>query len=372
MTEIEHAGSRARLRWPIAVLTALVVAGGLAAWQFRQRNATGNAVATRVEAVAPALTVTAATPAMQDWTLDIEAAGAIMPWEEASIGTQVGGYQLIDVRVNVGDHVRKGQLLARFDPALLRADEEQLTASHEQAEANRTRAAALVVSGGISAQDAQATATAARTAAALLAAKRLQLRYTEIVAPDDGTISSRTATVGAVVPAAQELFRMIRQDRLEWRGELTATQLAQVAVGQSVALRLPDGSVASARIRQLAPQLNAETRLALVYADVARGSRARAGMYATGRIALATRPALTLPAECLVIRDGRSYVASLLGDDAQATIAMRAVTVGRRQGERIEVLEGLAATERVVDRGAGFLNDGDIVRVVADKPTPTP
>lgn len=104
----------------------------------------------------------------------------------------------------------------------------------------------------LSDQEALQFSTEARTATALLAGKRLELRYTAILAPDDGVISARTATLGAVVPAGQELFRMIRKNRLEWRGELTAPQLRDVAKGQRIALRLPDGSDASAVVLRTA------------------------------------------------------------------------------------------------------------------------
>src|SRR3546814_9346371 len=108
--------------------------------------------------------------------------------------------------------VRKGPVLARLDPALLKADEAQLRASDDQAEANRQRALSLQASGGVSDQDVLQYVTQARTAAAALAAKRLQLRYTSVVAPDDGVISARTATLGAVAPAGQEFFRPPRQE----------------------------------------------------------------------------------------------------------------------------------------------------------------
>ena len=162
----------------------------------------------------PALTVAIASPRMETWPDTLSASGVIAPWEEASIGTQIGSYQLIEVRANVGDQVRRGQLLARLNPALLRAEEAQLLARYQQAQANDRRAKGLLAAGGISDQDALQFATNMKTASALLSAKRLELRYTAILAPDDGAISARTATLGAVVPAGQELFRMIRQNRL--------------------------------------------------------------------------------------------------------------------------------------------------------------
>ncbi len=314
----------------------------------------------------PTLSVTAVSPTRVMWPITLDAQGPIAPWQEASIGTQIGSYQLIEVLVNVGDQVKRGQVLARLNPALLKAEETQLLARYEQATANSLRAQQLQAAGGISDQDELQYTTEARTAASLLAAKRLELRYTSIVAPDEGVISARTATLGAVVPAGEELFRMIRKNRLEWRGELTAEQLKSVENGQSVALTLPDGSGARAVIRQTAPSLATDTRLAILYADLLPGSRARAGMYAKGQIAVGEAPALTVPAECVVIHDGRSYVAQIVGTRATQKVALREIATGRRQGDATEVRRGLSGSERLVRRGGAFLNDGDIVRVVDD------
>lgn len=312
-----------------------------------------------------ALTVTSTRPREVTWPVTLKASGAIAAWEEASIGAQIGGYQLIDVRVNVGDQVKKGQVLARFDRALLLADQAQLQANADQAAANRERALTLKSSGGISDQDVLQLVTQSKTADAALAANQLRLQYTDVVAPDSGVISARTATLGAVVPVGQELFRMIRQGRIEWRAELTAEQLSQVEIGQQITLQLPDGSSASATARQVSPSLDSESRLAIVYADIHPGSRARAGMYVAGNIRLADSPALVVPARSVVIRDGRSNIVTLSDDGPTPKASLRRVDVGRRRGEEVEITRGLDRDERVVVEGAGFLADGDVVRVAS-------
>jgi RND family efflux transporter MFP subunit len=341
----------------------------------------GGAPAPAAPAVALTVTTTAAQSAR--WPMTLDATGAIAPWQEASIGTQVGGLLLREVNANVGDVVRRGQVLARFDVQMLQADESLLKANLRQAEAlaaqaeaNRQRAQQLQGGGGISGQDVLQAVTQAATAQAQVAAvqaqlvsRRLQMTFATVTAPDDGVISARSATVGAVATSGQELFRLIRKSRLEWRGELTAAQLASVAAGQIVALGLPDGRSVTARVRQIAPSLDPATRLGTVYADIDPGSPARAGMYARGRFLLAETPAITLPAAAVVIRDGRSYVISVpstretLAEPTITRVTLRPVVVGRRQGAQIEILQGLPAGSRVVVQGAGFLNDGDTVRI---------
>ncbi|XAH23766.1 efflux RND transporter periplasmic adaptor subunit [Xylophilus sp. GW821-FHT01B05] len=304
------------------------------------------------------VTVTATTEAR--WPTTLEASGSIAPWQDAVIGSQVSGLRLTDIRVNVGDHVKRGQVLAVFDVDLLRADEARLQALSQQAEANGKRALQLKGSGGISEQEVLQYTTQADVAKAQLQSTRLQLRYAEVTAMDDGVISARTATVGAVYGTGQELFRMIRQSRLEWRGEMTAVQLAQVQPGQRVELALPDGSSAIAKVRQIAPSLDGQTRLGIAYADIGPGSAARAGMYVRGQVALPDSRAVFVPAASVVIRDGRSYVPKLLDGDR---IGLQAVTVGRRQKDRLEIVSGLRVGEKVAVQGAGFLNDGDLVHV---------
>jgi RND family efflux transporter MFP subunit len=321
----------------------------------------------------PALTVTAARAEVVTWPSSVETSGPVAAWQDAVIGARVAGLPLAEVRANVGDHVRRGQLLARFDDASPRAEMAQAEAALAQAianaretAANRDRALKLKGSGALSDQSilqavTQADASAAQvdSARAALAASKLRLEYTRVTAPDDGIVSARTATLGAVASAGGELFRLIRGGRLEWRAELTPTQLALVRPGLEVKLTLPDGSPASGRIRELAPALDPTSRLGVAYVDLEPGSQARAGMYAHGRIETSASPALTVPAESIVIRDGRSYVAQLDGDHVEFV----AVTTGRREASRVEVLDHLVAGQPVAVRGAGFLGDGDLVRV---------
>jgi RND family efflux transporter MFP subunit len=311
-----------------------------------------------------ALTVTTGVPERAVWPSTIEASGPIAPWQEASISAQVGGYQLIDVRVNVGDQVRKGDILAKFDPALLHAEEAQLAANFAQAEANHKRALELKANGFISEQNILQLETQMKVTAAQLQAKRLQLRYTDIIAPDDGAISARAATLGAVVGVGQELFKLVRQNRLEWRAEVSAKQIGEIKPGQTAELTLPDGSAVTATVRQIAPTLSQDSRLGVIYADLAEETTARAGMYTTGRIVVDEHSALVVPSEAVVLRDGRNYVLTL-GPGNTAKVATQAVEIGQRRSDKIEIRGGLSEDTRIIVRGAGFLNDGDTVRVVA-------
>lgn len=327
----------------------------------------------------PALTVTVTTPQPAQLPVKVAANGNVMAWQEASIGTEANGLRLADVKVNVGDIVRRGQVLATFAPDTINADLAQNRAAVAEAEAtladaaaNAQRARELQTTGALSAQQINAYLTAERTAQARLEAvkavartQQLRLAQTRVLAPDNGVISARSATVGAVLPAGQELFRMIRGGRLEWRAEVPAADLAKLKPGQPATVVLAGGTSIEGRLRIVGPTVDPQTRNGLVYVDLPAGNAARAGMFARGEFEIGSGPALTLPQAAVLLRDGFSYVLRV-GPDAK--VVQTKVSVGRRAGDRIEITGGLDASARVVASGGGFLGDGDLVRVVEAAP----
>jgi hypothetical protein len=117
-----------------------------------------------------------------------------------------------------------------------------------------------------------------------------------VLAPDDGVISARGATVGSLTEAGEELFRLIRGGRLEWRAEVPAADLARVAPGGAATLTGPDGAVVRGTVRLVAPSVDPQTRNGLVFVDIpASAAAVRAGMFARGEFELGRAPALTLP-----------------------------------------------------------------------------
>jgi RND family efflux transporter MFP subunit len=323
----------------------------------------------------PSLTVTVIQPQRMDIPLAVAANGSIAAWQEAGIGSEAQGYRLAEVRANVGDTVKKGQVLAVFAAKMAQAELLQGKAAVAEAEANLAAAAAdarrardLQSNGALSAQQITQYLTAEKTAQARLdvqkaAVNALQIRLgqTQVKAPDDGVISARSAAVGAVTPAGQELFRLIRQGRLEWRAEVAAADLAAIRPGQHVRLTPAGGSVIEGRVRMVAPTVDTATRNGLVYVDLPKPGAAKAGMFARGEFAVGGKTGFTLPQSAVLLRDGYSYVFQLQPDNK---VRQLKVTVGRRLGDRIEITSALDANARFVAAGAGFLADGDLVRVV--------
>jgi RND family efflux transporter MFP subunit len=326
-----------------------------------------------------ALTVTTVRPQPADLAIKLSANGNVAAWQETIIGAEVNGLRLTDVRVNVGDVVKRGQVLASFAPETINAELAQQRASVAEAEAslaeanaNAARAKTLEASGAFSAQQINQYLTAAKTAEARLAAARavattsqIRLKNTRVLATDDGVISARAATVGSIVQAGQEMFRLIRNNRLEWRAELTATELDKISIGQQVNVTTPAGTSVPGRVRMVAPTVDAQTRQALVYVDLINDKKnpnfpAKAGMYAKGEFVLGSSNALTVPSQAVVVRDGFNYVFEVKADKR---VAQRKVSVGRRTVDRTEVLDGLTADVPIVASGAGFLNEGDLVAI---------
>ena len=195
--------------------------------------------------------------------------------------------------------------------------------------------------------------------------------------PFDGVISARTASVGSVLSAGSELFRLIRQARLEWRAEVTASELGRLQAGTIALVTASNGSVLKGSVRMIGPTVDPQTRSALVYVDlpqettkqVSKQAPFKAGMFASGRFELGTSKAMTVEQQSVVVRDGFSYVFRLNPDQRVSQVKVK---LGRRVGTRIEVLDGIAQDTRIALAGAGFQNDGDLVHVVDSPATTVP
>ncbi|WP_295523380.1 efflux RND transporter periplasmic adaptor subunit [uncultured Pseudacidovorax sp.] len=367
-----------RSRRPLFLVILVVAVLAVAAFfLLRGKPAEGEAAKKTDKPAAtarPALTVTVVQPQPADLVAGLPANGNIAAWQEAIIGSESAGLRLADVRVNVGDVVKKGQVLATFSGDTVQAEVAQARASLAEAEAaaadaaaNAERARTLSATGALSqaqinqylttGQTAKARVEAARAA---LQAQQVRQRNTQVLAPDDGVISSRTATVGAVVGSGAELFRLVRRGRLEWRAEVASNELPKVRVGQKARVTAASGVTVEGTVRALAPTVDPQTRNALVYVDLPANGDVRAGMYARGEFMLGRIEQLTVPQSAVVVRDGFASVFEV-GPDGK--VAMRRVTTGQRAGDRIAIAEGVKPEMKLVERGAAFLNDGDVVQV---------
>ena len=327
-----------------------------------------------------ALTVTVVQPEQQNWKQTFTANGNIAAWQEVVIGSELSGQRLTRVNVNVGDEVKRGQVLAEINSDTIRADLAAAKASYAEAQAvladavtNNKRIQQLRNTGAISAQELTQYQTSQATAQARLDASRaqiesnqLRLAQTQVISPDNGVISARTATVGSLAQTGQELFRLIRDHRLEWRAEVTTSDLYKLKQGMNVRIFSPDPAqpAITGKVRIIAPVIDPQTRYGLVYVDLPATQAFRMGMFVKGEFDLGEKPALTIPQTALLLRDGFAYV-FIVGKNNR--VAQQKVTVGRRLADRVEILD-LPANVKLVASGTGFLTDGDLVTVAKDIP----
>ncbi|KRG43265.1 RND transporter [Stenotrophomonas panacihumi] len=353
------------LRWyvPVLMVLSLAACGGA---DKKSEDESGQA---------SALAVSLAPAQAQRMARTVLVSGPVSAFEEMQLGVELSGQRVTALNVDVGQWVKKGQVLLELDHRTLDSELAQADASLRQAQTaqelaglNYERGAKLAAEKLISASsldELRATRTDAEAQTATARARRdsakLQRDFAELRAPADGVISKRLVQPGQVVAAGSELLRLIRDNRLEWRAELSEAQLAGVAVGNTVTLPYGGQDVVG-RIRAVSPGVDSQTRTGTIYADLPAPGALKQGVYVEGRIVTGDGQALTIPSASIVQRDGHSYV--FLVDDKQQAQRRRVRTGQVTQG-RTEIVEGLKAGEQVVVDGAGFLGEGDRVRVVA-------
>ncbi|WP_312102731.1 efflux RND transporter periplasmic adaptor subunit [Acinetobacter venetianus] len=369
--------------WFILTIIIVLLIIGVVIWQVKADKNTAKNKDQNDGNLSPkaALTVTVIQPEVQNWKQTFTANGNIAAWQEVVISSELSGQRLTKVNVNVGDKVHRGQVLAEINSDTIRADLAAAKASYAEAQAvladaitNNKRIQQLKNTGAISAQEStqyqtsQATAQARLDAAkAQIESNQLRLAQTQIVAPDNGVISARTATVGSLAQTGQELFRLIRDQRLEWRAEVTSEDLYKLKEGMSARVFSPDPAqpAVSGKVRMIAPVIDPQTRYGLVYVDLPTTQAVRMGMFAKGEFDLGQKSALTIPQTALLLRDGFSYVFIV---DQQNRVSQQKVSVGRRVGDRVEILDLANDNVKLVSSGTGFLTDGDLVTVAKDIP----
>ena len=369
--------------WFILAIVIVLLLVAFLLWKSGSSNKTAatekpdNAETTEQKA---ALTVTVVQPEKQNWKQTFTANGNIAAWQEVVIGSELSGQRLTRVNVNVGDEVKRGQVLAEINSDTIRADLAAAKASYAEAQAvladavtNNKRIQQLRNTGAISAQELTQYQTSQATAQARLDASRaqiesnqLRLAQTQVISPDNGVISARTATVGSLAQTGQELFRLIRDHRLEWRAEVTTSDLYKLKQGMNARIFSPDPAqpAITGKVRIIAPVIDPQTRYGLVYVDLPATQAFRMGMFVKGEFDLGEKPALTIPQTALLLRDGFAYV-FIVGKINR--VAQQKVTVGRRLADRVEILD-LPANVKLVASGTGFLTDGDLVTVAKDIP----
>lgn len=359
---------RIRTRWAGAAVALMTATVTLAACG-------GHGGEEKEKAPAGTQTVSVQVAATENLPRTVTASGTVSAWEEVPVGAETGGLVATAVLVDEGSYVRQGQPLVQMNTALLDAQVRQQQAAVQTAEANAARddaalgrAQELKERGFLSQASLDTALANQRASQANLASARASLSETRtrlsqatIRAPVSGQIISRSVTRGQIISAGTELFRMVRDGRLELDAQVPETELALLRSGQSAEITSSQAAPTTGTIRIVTPEVNAETRLGLARISLAPGSQLKPGMFARARIDAGSAPATVVPTAAVLYRNNRAGVFVMQNAN---TVHFQPVTVVNRQQTRTAV-SGLNAGARVVVEGAGFLNEGDRVRVAA-------
>ncbi|HZX78147.1 MAG TPA: efflux RND transporter periplasmic adaptor subunit [Lysobacter sp.] len=305
-------------------------------------------------------------------------AGEVRAREESPLSFRVGG-KLIERKVEVGDHVRRGQVLAVLDPGDLQAQARAAQAQLAAAEAELGRARAdqarfarlandqLVSRSTLDAQNAAATAAQGQVNAARaeLEVARNQAGYSQLRATRDGVIAARNAEAGQVVAAGQTVFSLAADGVREIAIALPEAMVSNVAVGQPVQVEAwsRPGNRWNGRIREISPAADPASRTFAARVTV----DAPAGAIELGQSARVYLPGhgnggLSVPLSALQRQNGGSAV--YVVDNKTSTVKLRPVQTGAFGEDRVPVKSGLAASDWVVAAGGHLLRDGQKVQPV--------
>ncbi|MGH8268132.1 MAG: efflux RND transporter periplasmic adaptor subunit [Steroidobacteraceae bacterium] len=365
-------GAGARRKWLVGgVALAVLLAVGATLWVTHSKPAL---VPLADRDNIPLISVM--IPGLKPVTTSVTFTGAIAARYDMPIGNEGDTGRIVGVYVEAGDHVQKGQLLAKLDDSILIPQVNRLAASLEQAQAQAAlsaaeykRALGVEAAGALSAEDIEKRRATAVTDAAnvkVVAAQRAEaqarLNRTRVSAPIAGTVLTRRAEVGQIAnPGGDALFRVASGGEVEMRGQLAEQDLAQVKVGDAATVRLTGLPQAfQGRVRLLGAIIDPQTRLGEIRIALTPDPALRPGAFARGTVAVskALRPVVPQTA---VLTDGNgSYVFIV---NAQDHAERRAVQVADTSDEGVIIGAGLTGSERVVTTAAGFLREGEPVKV---------
>jgi len=353
----------------VAVLIVMVLAVRLT-----QRVAANRSVTNKGSI--PSVTVTEAGLSSQPSTVSI--IGTISARFDTPIGVEGDGGRVSAVLVEAGDHVHRGQVLARIDTAVLEPQVANLQAALELARAEAElaaaeyrRAQAVGAAGALSAEETEkrrsnavTAAAKVKVAAAQLAEAEAKLARAQVRAPGEGTLLTRTVELGQTVAPGATLFRLAEGNEVELRGEVAEQDLPLLKVGQDVNVRLTGTStVYPGRVRLLGAVIDPQTRLGLVRISLTPDPNLRPGAFARAEVTVSNAQRIVLPQTAVLTDDKGSYV---LVVGPQNKVERRPVKVSGMVASGVTIADGIDKKDRVVATAGAFLQVGETVRPVAE------
>ncbi|WP_297692455.1 efflux RND transporter periplasmic adaptor subunit [Phenylobacterium sp.] len=316
----------------------------------------------RTTAADQARTVSVARVEPRAITGALAASGDLMPREEAAVLPEVNGYRVAAVLADVGQYVKKGQVLVRLDPSLIEAQIAQAQAQYDQAADQAARVKGLDGQGVLAQEQIDQRRFQARVSAAQL--RDLKTRYAKmnVTSPVSGLILEKTVRPGDLSAAgATPWFRLARDGEIELQAQLAEDDLAKIHPGSRALVTLPDGATVTGVVRLISPQVDAQTKLGFVRVRLPVRPDIRAGGFGRAVFTEASGVALSAP-DTAVSYDADG--ASVMVVDATNHVRRVMVQTGQRGGGWVQLIKGPAAGARIVRAAGGLLLDGDLVRPV--------
>ena len=348
------------------------------------------------QAEGPAVAIQAETVRMAQVPVTVTAVGTTEPYARATPGTRLLG-RVAEVTVDEGDHVKKGAVLVRIEHQDLVAKRGQAESGLQEAravlanaETSLQRVRNLYRENAVTKQKLDEAETAYARARAVVTAAEGALReveahvgYSSIASPLDGVVIRKFVQTGDMAAPGAPLFTVEQQDRMKVTVEVGERDLAYFKVDNPVsveieALRIRDAMTPSGTAAGQVPAVEAERegRVEAVIPSGDPGSRTfevkvvllnpdlaiRSGMFARVRFQKGERPGLLVPAAA-VVREGQLQGVYVISGDR---VRLRWIRVGKRFGDRVEVISGLEPGDRVAVSGLDEVTDGSRVEVKGD------
>lgn len=306
--------------------------------------------------------------------------GEIRAREESPLAFRIGG-NMTERRVDVGDHVRRGDVLATLDPddpqAQARATQARLSALEaelERVRADQARYAELARDQLVSRSTMDAQNAAAKAAQGQVDAARAELQmarnqaaYSQLLAPADGVIASRQAEAGQVVAAGQAVFTLAVDGAREVAFAVAENAKADIQPGQAVQVEVwsQPGTHWPGTVREVAPAADPASRTFAARATVdAPADALQLGESARVSMVSDTTGGARLSVPLTALQRSGDAVAVFVVDRASSTLKLQPVTIGAYGNDRVPVLDGLAADAWVVAAGGHLLREGQQVSPV--------
>lgn len=305
-----------------------------------------------------------AFPERADLYATYRVSAALVSDDDAPVLSRVPG-EVVEILVEEGDTVKRGDVLARLDGERLRLEMLSAKANLEQARRELARYEDLHARGLVSSSMFEGLRFDVNALEARYEIAALDYDYSRIRAPIDGVVAERMVKPGQNLRTGQPVFRITNTTRLLADLKIPQSELAKFHAGDDAELRVDamPGLPFNAVIERISPTIDREsgTFRATAIVDNSDGLLAP-GMFAKFTIAYEKHAdAVTVPADALVVEDERSMV-YVVRDDK---VSQRLVTPGIADGGRIEIIDGLEVGEQIVVTGHGSIREGS--KVLAQK-----